>query len=257
MAQTATRPGSGTARRAHSRPVKPEIRARATTRRAARTVKPHRAPCVSLARVAARKAVKLIARKALRGGARAIRAAADRTADAGRAALEATLERRPPIQVSIDVAVPLSVVWQEWTQLAWLTEGIHRIEQVERDGTSLFGRTTGARSREWMAEIIDERPQESFAWRSEEGSDCAGLVTFHRLVDRLTRIELDIDVLPTGPGEALTLSLHRARRRAEADLRRFKAHVEFISPDVYPAAVEPNGAGPAGEPYESEDEPDH
>ena len=29
------------------------------------------------------------------------------------------------------------------------------------------------------------------------------------------------------------LSLHLAHRRAEADLRRFKAHVEFINPDVY------------------------
>jgi uncharacterized membrane protein len=189
-----------------------------------------------------RKTARWAARKALQSSVRAIRAAGERTADLGRAALEATVERTPPVQVSIDVAVPANVVWEEWMELAWLTEGVHRIEDVERDGTTLVGRTTGAHSREWVAEILDERPQESFAWRSEEGSDCAGLITFHRLVERLTRIELDIDVLPTGPGEALRLSLQLARRRAEVDLRRFKAHVEFINPDVYEARVEQNGA---------------
>jgi uncharacterized membrane protein len=203
---------------------------------------PCSARCVSrLARVVVRKTAKWAARRALQSSVRAIRAAGERTADLGRAALEATVERTPPVQVSIDVAVPVNVVWEEWMELAWLTEGVHRIEDVERDGTTLVGTTAGAHSREWVAEILDERPQESFAWRSEEGSDCAGLVTFHRLVERLTRIELEIDVLPTSPGEALTLSLHLADRRAEADLRRFKAHVEFINPDIYEPRVEQNG----------------
>jgi hypothetical protein len=40
----------------------------------------------------------------------------------------------------------------------------------------------------------------------------------------------------------MMLALHLAHRRAEADLRRFKAHVEFINPDVYE-----NGAGQGSE----------
>jgi hypothetical protein len=67
-------------------------------------------------------------------------------------------------------------------------------------------------------------------------------VTFHRLSDRLTRIELDLDVLPTSPAEALTMASHVAHRRAQADLRRFKAHVEFISPDVYESETGQNGS---------------
>ena len=51
--------------------------------------------------------------------------------------------------------------------------------------------------------------------------------------DRLTRIELDLDVLPTNPAEGASMALGIGRRRAEAELRRFKAHVEFINPDVY------------------------
>src|SRR5437588_1283712 len=182
---------------------------------------------------AARKGVKLIAKRAVEAGARAIQSATDRSAVGGKGAVEAALSRRLPIQVSIDVAVPVAVAWEEWMSWGMLTEGVHRIEDVERDGSTLFGHTAGPGATDWEAEIRDERPEESFAWRSVAGTDCAGLVTFHELSERLTRIELDLDVLPTGPGEALALSLHLAHRRAEADLRRFKAHVEFINPDVY------------------------
>jgi uncharacterized membrane protein len=205
------------------------------------------------ARTAAKKALKVVARKTVQSGAGAIRLAADRAAGAGKSALKTGLSRRLPIQCSIDVAVPLRVAWDEWMNLGWLPEGVHRIEDVEREDDYLVGRISGPRSRNWEAEIVDERDQESFAWRSVEGSDCAGLVTFHQLSERLTRIELDLDVLPTNPAEALTLGSHLAHRRAETDLRRFKAHVEFINPDAYESATSQNGSEPEHR-QESEDE---
>jgi uncharacterized membrane protein len=199
-----------------------------------------------LVRKAAAKAAKAIAKKSLRTAAAAIRSAADRTASVGRDAVEAGLEagmsKRLPIQVSVDVAVPLKFAWDEWMGYGSIPEGVHRIEDVERDGDSLFGRVSGPRSADWEAEIVDEREEQSFAWRSVQGTDTAGLVTFHRLSDRLTRIELDLDVLPTNPAEALTMASHVARRRADADLRRFKAHVEFINPDVYESESGRNGS---------------
>ena len=151
-------------------------------------------------------------------------------------------KQRLPIQASLDVAVPLNVAWEEWMDFGSIPEGVHRIEDVERDGDSLYGHVAGPRSADWEAEIVDEREEQSFAWRSVQGTDTAGLVTFHRISDRLTRIELDLDVLPTNPAEALTLASRVAQRRALADLRRFKAHVEFISPDVYESESGQNGA---------------
>jgi hypothetical protein len=38
------------------------------------------------------------------------------------------------------------------------------------------------------------------------------------------------------------MASHMAQRRAQADLRRFKAHVEFINPDVYESESGQNGA---------------
>jgi hypothetical protein len=59
-------------------------------------------------------------------------------------------------------------------------------------------------------------------------------VTFHRLSDRLTRVELHLDVIPGGVADALELVLRVADRRAETELRRFKAHAETLDPDEYP-----------------------
>ena len=197
-----------------------------------------------LVKQAAAKGMAVAGRRVLSASGQTVRAAANRSAEVGRSVLEAGVAKRAPIQVSVDVAVPLKVAWDEWMTFSAFTEGVNHLEAVERDGACLVGRTAGPRSVDWLADIVDERDQESFAWRSVEGSDCAGLVTFHRLSERLTRIELDLDVLPTSPAEAISLTLRVADRRAETELRRFKAEVEFINPDVYAHLIADNGDRP-------------
>lgn len=159
--------------------------------------------------------------------------------------------RSVPIQASIDIAVPLEVAYEEWMKLEFLPEGVHRIESVKRRGNRLTGQITGAMANrsKWRAEIREERRQESFAWRSTAGSDCLGLVTFHRLAERLTRLELELDVIPTNAAQAFELLVHVADRRAETDLRLFKAGLERISPDDYPSL-----ASDAGDDAESDNE---
>jgi uncharacterized membrane protein len=148
--------------------------------------------------------------------------------------------RRLPIQVSLDVAAPVAVAWDEWMTLESLPEGMHHVEGIERDGDDLLvGRLSGVKVDDhWEAEILDEREDESFAWRSSGASDCAGLITFHELSERLTRIELELDVNPSRLGEAAGLAFHVADRRAERELWAFKARVEKICPDDYPALDE-------------------
>jgi uncharacterized membrane protein len=202
-------------------------------------------PVKAAAKAAGKKALKAMLRRAARTGAKALQGVAARGAEVSRGAVLSGLSRHLPVQVSIDVAVPIAVAWEEWTSLDSLSEGVRKIEDIERDGNQLRGRTAGPWSSDWAAEIVDEREQQSLAWRSLEATDCAGLVTFHRLSERLTRIELDLDVVPRTPADAFSLSSHLAHRRAESELRRFKARVEFINPDVYEAAAQENGSAPA------------
>jgi uncharacterized membrane protein len=144
--------------------------------------------------------------------------------------------RSVPIQLSIDIAVPLELAYEEWMKLDFVPEGVHTVRDIRRNGDRLRGRIPSSRQR-WRAEIREERPSESFAWRSLSGSDCLGLVTFHRLAERLTRLEVELDVIPQGPAQAFELLTHIADRRAETELRRFKAELERISPDDYPSLV--------------------
>jgi uncharacterized membrane protein len=190
-------------------------------------------PFGALARRVAGKAAKAAVRRAAEAGSGALREAIGRSGAIAPRALQGALDRRLPIQVAVDVAVPIRFAWEQWLEFESLCEGVDLICDIERDGDRLFGTIDGPRPRDWSAQILDERPEQSFAWRSDEGSDCAGLVTFHELSERLTRIEVDLDVVPTGPAQALAFASHLAHRRAQAELRRFKARLEFISPDVY------------------------
>jgi len=261
MAATATKPGRATpAKRAAQKPPKrapqkPVKRAasqaaRKTGTKAAKTAVAHR----STRRVGLT-VVRAAAKRVLTGGGERLAEGAAVALREGRELVARRLElvsrqmeERPPIQVSVDVAVPLAVAWSEWMGFDAFTEGVRRIEDIERDRDRLFGRAEGiGGSTDWEAEVVDERDQEAFAWRSVQGTDCAGLITFHRLSERLTRIELDLDVRPAGPGDAIALALPLARRRAEAELRRFKARVEFINPDVYETDDEPSENGNGGQ----------
>lgn len=187
----------------------------------------------ALARRALRRMIRRLAEEARESLSGPLPQAMVQAMDGGPDTLVRALRPQLPIQRSLDVAVPLTVAWREWMKLQFLPEGVDRVRKIRRDGDELRGVIAGAPEREWRAEILDERRAESFAWRSQEGSDCAGLITFHALSDRLTRLELNLDVVPRTAREAVELSSHLAHRWAEADLRRFKARVELISPDDY------------------------
>jgi uncharacterized membrane protein len=176
-----------------------------------------------------------VASETLREGTELARKMAELGRDRGVQELTEQL-RRLPVQVSLDVAVPIEVAYDEWMQLDSLPEGGHRVQAIDRRGRRLFGEIHGSSAtHRWKAEILDARRDESFAWRSMRGSDVAGLITFHRLGDRLTRLELNLDIVPVSLGEAIALTLRLSDRMAQADLRRFKLRVETMSPHAYPA----------------------
>jgi hypothetical protein len=183
-------------------------------------------------------AVKKAAKRALPAARDGVRSGLDKLRGVGWDRLADSV-RKVPVQRSLDVAVPLEAAWDEWLRFDWVPDGAHTVSDVERDGDSLYGRVAGRHvNGDWEAEIVDEREDQSLAWQTVAGSDTSGLVTFHRLADRLTRIELQLDVVPQGPGEALALALRMADRRAETVMRSFKAQVEALDPDEYPPIAE-------------------
>jgi uncharacterized membrane protein len=80
--------------------------------------------------------------------------------------------------------------------------------------------------REWDAEITEQRPDQRVAWKSVSGARNAGVVTFHRIDEGSTRVQLDMDIDPDGMVENAGDKLGFIERRLEGDLKRFKDYIE-------------------------------
>jgi uncharacterized membrane protein len=137
--------------------------------------------------------------------------------------------RRLPVQEYIDVAVDLQTAYDQWTQFEEFPRFMHRVEKVEQvdDATLMWHENIWGVRRSWEAEITDQQPCERLAWRSTSGPKQVGVVTFHRLSDRLTRIQVNLDFQPQGLFEKAASGMRVTRRALRSDLMRFKAYVEM------------------------------
>jgi len=104
---------------------------------------------------------------------------------------------------------------------------MHRLENVsQEDETHVsFKVKIWGKSKEFKAEIVEQRPDERIKWKVVEGVTHTGVVTFHELGPRLTRVELNIDVQPGSLIEKAARGMRHVKRAVRADLARFKAHV--------------------------------
>jgi uncharacterized membrane protein len=64
------------------------------------------------------------------------------------------------------------------------------------------------------------------AWRSVSGARNAGVVTFHKISDNVTRIMLQMEYEPEGPVEKVGDAMGAVRMQARRSLERFKEMIE-------------------------------
>ncbi|HXH81753.1 MAG TPA: SRPBCC family protein [Candidatus Tectomicrobia bacterium] len=129
---------------------------------------------------------------------------------------------------SIDVQVPVSAAYNQWTQFEdfpRFMEGVTAVRQLD-DRRLHWRATIGGREEQWEAEITEQRPDLRIAWRSTSGAPNPGVVTFHRLSDTTTRVTLQMSCDPQGAAETVGDALGVVRRRVKGDLERFKAFIE-------------------------------
>lgn len=129
---------------------------------------------------------------------------------------------------SVDVAVPVRTAYNQWTQFEEFPrfmEGVEEIRQVD-DTLTHWRISIGGVEREFDARITEQHPDERVAWTSVDGTDHAGVVTFHRLDSALTRVTLQLTTTPEGVVETLGDKLGLVSRRAKSDMARFKDYIE-------------------------------
>jgi uncharacterized membrane protein len=132
------------------------------------------------------------------------------------------------IEESIEVNVPLSTAYNQWTQFEEFPEFMEGIESVQQidDTHLLWTAEIGGQREEWRAEISEQKPDERVAWHATEGRENAGVVTFHRIDDDRTRVMLQMDWEPSGVTESAGAAVGLDSRRVKGDLERFKEMIE-------------------------------
>ena len=134
----------------------------------------------------------------------------------------------PIIEKAVEVNVPLKTAYNQWTQFEEFPrfmDGVKEVRQV--DDTHLrWCASVGGKELEWDAEITEQKPDERIAWTSRGGEYNAGVVTFHRLSDDMTRVMLQLDYEPEGIVEKVGSAVGTLDRRVEGDLKRFKEFIE-------------------------------
>ncbi len=141
----------------------------------------------------------------------------------------------------IDVGVPVSVAYNQWTEYRDWPDFMKKAEQAEQEEdepTVEMKAQVFWSHRRWTATIIEQVPDERIVWRSEgEKGHIDGTVTFHEIAPRLTRILVVLEYYPQGLFER-TGNLWRAQgRRARLELKHFRRHV-MMNTALEPDSVE-------------------
>jgi uncharacterized membrane protein len=129
---------------------------------------------------------------------------------------------------SIDVNVPLSTAYNQWTQFEEFPrfmEGVKSVTQLDDTHLRWVAEVAG-QEKDWTAEITEQEPDMRIAWRATSGAENAGVVTFHHIDDNTTRVTLQMDVEPEGVVENAGTALGFLERRVKGDLERFRDFIQ-------------------------------
>lgn len=132
------------------------------------------------------------------------------------------------ITESIEVNVPVSTAYNQWTQFEEFPkfmDSVHEVQQLS--DTRLHWRADVAgKEKQWDAEITEQIPDKRIAWRSTSGVRNGGVVTFHKISDYTTRVTLQMDYDPETVVEQIGDAIGAVRMQVRENLKRFKELIE-------------------------------
>ena len=132
------------------------------------------------------------------------------------------------IDESIEVEVPVSTSYNQWTQFEefpLFMEGVDDVQQ--RDDTRLhWVATIGGHTAEWDAKILEQHPDKQISWISEDGKKTRGTVSFEPIGEGKTLIRLSMSYQAEGAIEQIGSAAGLDAKRVRGDLKRFKDLIE-------------------------------
>ncbi len=132
------------------------------------------------------------------------------------------------IDESIEVNVPVSAAYNQWTQFEdfpLFMEGVEHVEQLDDTRLHWIAKV-GGKTNEWDAKILEQHPDKQISWISEDGKKTRGTVSFEPVGESKTRIRLSMSYQAEGAAEKLGSAAGLDQRRVRGDLERFKDLIE-------------------------------
>jgi uncharacterized membrane protein len=132
------------------------------------------------------------------------------------------------IEKSIEVNVPVTTAYNQWTQFEDFPKFMENVESVRQtDDTHLhWVAEYGGQRHEWDAEITEQIPDERIAWQGSGDHEQSGIVTFEPLDDARTKVTVQMEWEPDGMKEKIGSAVGADSRSVGEDLDRFKELIE-------------------------------
>jgi len=138
------------------------------------------------------------------------------------------------VKETIEVNVPVSTAYNQWTQFADFPKFMDGVKSVEQlDDTHLrWVAEVGGESRDWQAEIVEQVPDQRIAWRATDDEGPNGLVRFEPLGEATTLVTVEMSYEPDGLKEQLGAKIGLDSRQVKEDLGRYKELVETMGSET-------------------------
>jgi uncharacterized membrane protein len=132
------------------------------------------------------------------------------------------------VEESVEVNVPVSTAYNQWTQFEEFPKFMEGVESVTQiDDTHLrWVAEIGGQRHQWEAEIVEQKPDQRIAWRALDGHYNSGTVIFDPVDGNRTRITVVMEHETEGVVETLGSALGADSRRVKGDVERFKELIE-------------------------------
>jgi uncharacterized membrane protein len=131
------------------------------------------------------------------------------------------------IDESIEVNVPVSAAYNQWTQFEDFPLFMEGVDHVQQLGDTLlhWAATVAGKTNEWNAKILEQHADKQISWISQDGKKTRGTVSFEPRGDSKTFVRLSMSY-QADPLEAVGSAAGLDSRRVRGDLERFKELIE-------------------------------
>lgn len=132
------------------------------------------------------------------------------------------------VQESINVNVPLTQAYNQWTQFEdfpHFMSGVDSVTQID-DTTVHFKTSIAGVKREYDAAITLQEPDNRITWESLDQPRNAGTVWFEAIGPTETQVTVELAWEPESAAENIGAAIGLDSRQVAADLKRFKKFIE-------------------------------